>query len=339
MKRSHAKRAGLAFVLLYFFMAIICIVLAGLMFQFTAPNFKNWAWQHLSALEVASIAYVFFCSFLGFAAFAHPRVGILTAYIIFTVLSLIFTLAIAVFTLIAGSTGFLNVFFGCNAFFTGMMNIWMGMDNYLLNADMYLCSADCPCFIQNTTPYTSNPFVAPAFNQWTVTQNNLNAVNFQGCSQAVHTNVYTAANAASPDFFNPNGDFNAANFWAYMANIENRFSCTGFCQINYLNAFTNQPTQVSKYLFTDVNRGPPAAFGCLDIFLNWVPSYLLAFGSVAMVLFFFQLLSLIMAGALCHHRRGDVHNDVVVVTQKEVIVERPAVAYERPVVVNGPAVI
>jgi hypothetical protein len=85
-------------------MAIICIILAGLMFQFTAPDFKNWAWSSLSALEIAAIAYVFFCSFLGFAAFASPRVGILTAYIVFTVLSLLFTIAVSIFALIAGSS-------------------------------------------------------------------------------------------------------------------------------------------------------------------------------------------------------------------------------------------
>jgi hypothetical protein len=219
------------------------------------------------------------------------------------------------------------------------MNIWMGMDNYLLNADMYLCSPDCPCFIQNTTPFTTNPLIAPAFTQWSVTNAPGSAVNFQGCSFGVKANVYNAANAASPDFFNPAGDFNAVNFWTYMANIESRFSCTGFCQINYINTFTNQPTQISKYLFTDVNRGPPAISGCLNTILNWLPSYLLAFGSVGLVLAFFQLLSLIMAGALCHHRRSDVHNDVVVVNKKEVVVERPAVAYERPVVVNGPPVV
>jgi len=214
----------------------------------------------------------------------------------------------------------------------------MGMDGYLLNADMYLCSPDCPCFIQNAVPYTSNPAFVNQFNQWTVTQNNFDAVNFQGCNFQVKQQVYLAANAASPGFFNPNGDFNALNFWAYMANIENRFSCTGFCQVNYLNAFTNAPTSIGKYLFTDVNRGPPVFSGCLDVILNWIPSYLLAFGSVALVLGFFQLLALIAAGALLH-RHAEVHNDVVVVNQKEIVVERPQVAYERNVVVNGPAVV
>lgn len=214
------------------------------------------------------------------------------------------------------------------------------MDNYLINADQYLCSPQCPCIIPNTVPFTSNTTIAPAFNQWTLTNGNNGAVNFQGCSNAVKTNVYNAAAAASPAYFNPNGDFDAVNFWNYMANIENRFLCSGFCQRNYINGFTNQATSIQKYLFTDINRGPPVYSGCLHQVLNYVPSYLLAYGSIAIVLTFFQFMSLICAGILARHRKADYHNDVVVVKQKEVVVERPPVAYQtREIYADRPAAI
>lgn len=221
------------------------------------------------------------------------------------------------------------------------MNIWMGMDNYIINADQFLCSPQCPCFIKDTSLFTSNQASNAAFNQWTTTLNDQDVVNFQGCSLAVKQNVYDIANSLSPDFFNPNGDFNAAQFWAYMATIENRFSCSGFCNINYINSFTSTATSISKYIFTDVNRGVPANAGCLDIILNWLPSYLLAFGSVGIVLAFFQLISIIMAGILSHYKGKDYkNNDVVVVNNRKVIVKRPAIAKERrDVYVERPVIV
>lgn len=87
-------------------MAIICIVLAGLMYQLTAPDFKNFSYASLSALEVASIVYVFFCSFLGFATFMVPRFTILATYMTFTIVSFLFTVAVSVFAIVAGSSKF-----------------------------------------------------------------------------------------------------------------------------------------------------------------------------------------------------------------------------------------
>lgn len=298
------------------------------MYDFADPNFKRFPWEPLSALEIASIAYVFFVAFIGFAAFSHPKTGLLVAFIIFLILSILFTMAISIFAIVAGSTGFINALFGCNAPINGIMSIWRGMDNYLVNVDQNLCSPACPCFISNTGAFTTNQFAAPFFNQFTRSTNPADPINFQGCSNTVHVNVYNAARLANGDF-DPNNDFNQENFWAYMARVENRFQCSGFCQNNYFNTVTNSQFFITKFLFTDINRGPPLFTGCWDQYINFLPPFLNAFGAVGLLLAGFEIFALAFAIALLRHRKKHHHDKEVVVDSRPVVSNQPVVAYER----------
>jgi hypothetical protein len=167
------------------------------------------------------------------------------------------------------------------------MDIWRGMDTYLINADRNLCSAACPCYINNPGVFTQNSTVAPFYNNWATTNNNLGATRFQDCPLSVKLATYNAA-LADPAF-NPTGNFVAERFWNYMAKTEDRFTCTGYCVNNYVNPINNQRQFMFKYLFSNINRGIPLYSGCIDVVLNWLPRYLLAFGAVGLALSFFQV--------------------------------------------------
>ena len=52
--------------------------------------------------------------------------------------------------------------------------------------------------------------------------------------------------------------------------------------------------EMAKYLFTDINRGPPRYIGCLNEVIQWLPGYLQAFGSMTMLLLGLQIVMLAM---------------------------------------------
>jgi hypothetical protein len=149
--------------------------------------------------------------------------------------------------------GYANLYFGCNARITGLLEVWRGMDAYLVNVDQLLCSPECPCYITNTQAFTTNAQVAPYFNQWTLSTEPYGATSFQKCDTTVRNSAYANALVMDSDF-DPNRDFDANAFADYMARLENRFQCSGWCRSSYTNRVTGQEMFISKYLFTDINR-------------------------------------------------------------------------------------
>jgi hypothetical protein len=168
------------------------------------------------------------------------------------------------------------------------MQTWRGIDTYLQRVDQALCSQACPCYFNNITGFVNNATVSPYFNQWTKTNVPSNTA-FQNCSSQVQVGVYQGAQA-NDAYFDPNNEFNSNNFFNYMSDAETDFQCSGWCNVTYLNTNTNTQMVMFKYLFTDVNNGPPQRLGCLNSVIEWLPPYLMAYGSVTMVLVGFQVI-------------------------------------------------
>jgi hypothetical protein len=114
------------------------------------------------------------------------------------------------------------------------------------------------------------------------------AVAFQNCTTAVKTNALQNAKL-DPDF-DPTNDFNAQRFADYMGRIETQFNCAGWCQTKYINGINGQTMMMSKYLFTNINRGPPGDRGCYYRVVNWIIPYLIAWGAVTLVMVGFQVI-------------------------------------------------
>jgi hypothetical protein len=200
------------------------------------------------------------------------------------------------------------------------MEVWQGLDGYLLNADRALCSAECPCYITNTIPFQYNETVQPIYSQWVTTPQDLGAVNFQGCPTAVKRTVYNQA-VQSSELFDPEPkQFNEQKFWDYMSRFEDQFSCTGFCFNTYIDKNSGKESKMFKYLFTDINKGVPIHSGCLNSILQWLPSYLLAYGSVGMVLAGVEIALLFIALSLLK-ATGNKEEQVEILDVREV---RPA---------------
>jgi hypothetical protein len=186
----------------------------------------------------------------------------------------------------------------------GFMDIWNNIDAFILNVDQQLCSPDCPCYLTNTFPYSDNPSFSPYLNQWTLTSEAYGAVAFQNCTTSVKSSAYNNARTLNPNF-DRDGTFNIQRFSDYMARVEREFNCAGWCRTSYVNGNTGQQMILSKYLFSDINRGPPVNRGCFYPYINWVVPYLLAWGSVVMVLVGFMIIMFAMLLLLRNARRDE----------------------------------
>ncbi len=87
----------------------------------------------------------------------------------------------------------------------------------------------------------------------------------------------------------------------------------------YLTPASTTPITLSKYLFSDINRGIPENVGCIQILMHWLPGYLLAWGSVAMVLFGIEIVLFALAAMLAASRKKEGGHDVVHHERIEVI--------------------
>lgn len=221
-----------------------------------------------------------------------------------------FNTAIAIFALVAASHGWVNTYLGCNGKFNGVMETWRGIDSYLQRVDQALCSPACPCYFNVTSPFVNNATVAPYYNSWTKTlPNQLGNVAFQECSGQVQSNVINSARAADV-YFDPNKEFNTANFFDYMNSVENDFKCAGWCNVTYFNTNTNSDQVMFKYLFSNVNKGVPQRLGCLNSIIEWLPPYLNAWGAVTLVLVGFQLIVFILTLCQCWAREKDHQHQI-----------------------------
>jgi hypothetical protein len=248
----------------------------------------------------------------------------------------LFTLSISIFAIVAGSSilnslftllaGFIDIYYGCTAKINGLMDVWNGIDSYLLNADRAFCSTECPCFISNTIPFEYNSTVSSDFLSWTRTQTiEDGAINFQACPANVKRNAYIQAKQLYP-LFDPDQQFNDEKFFDYMGRFENHFKCTGFCTNKYKIQESGQEFTMYKYLFTNINNGIPQHSGCLNSILQWLPTYMLAYGSVGLVLAGTQIIILIL-GLFLDNAKSErdipYHRDVEVREVRPQFEERP----------------
>jgi len=271
--------------------------LASIDYQLSSPNFSNLKWSALSAVQIACIIYVLVLALIGFLLFCCPGTCFAVIYAIILFISFLFVAAIGILALIASQTGWLDTNFGCSASYTVVLDVWNGVDAYLNEVDQGLCSNGCSCLITNSTGYTSNSTIKTEYDRWDKSTT-VGAIAFPNCTSQLRDSALSQAR--TDPTFSSVSNFNDTAFASYMAILENKFQCTGFCKTNYKNANYNANVDMVKYLFTDINRGPPLNTGCLTQFINWVPNYLKVWGSLAIAIAGLQLILFIVTICICY---------------------------------------
>ncbi len=198
-------------------------------------------------------------------------------------ISLLWNFAVAVYVLVAGGPGWRSIYEGCQMKYNGVLGQFHNIDTYLQEVDKNMCSPQCPCFISNSSGFSGNSTVTPFYNLWTKTTNPKGAVAFQNCTNELQSFTYKEAMRRDKNF-DPEGTFDVIKFQDYFARLENDFGCTGWCDVEYFNPNYNQNVFMAKYLFTDINRGPPVHFGCLNKLMEWLIPMLQAFGAIMIIL-------------------------------------------------------
>lgn len=217
--------------------------------------------------------------------------------------SLLFNFAIAIYVFVGARLGWIDTFLGCQSKFQGVFAAFNYIDTYMQIIDQSFCSPACPCYITNSA-YSTNSTIAPYYNLWTKSAVTGAATAFQNCSQALQTYAYKEA-ARRDIKFAQVSNFDVPEFYNYMMRIEENFDCTGWCSVEYYNANYNKYVLMSKYLFSDINRGPPQYYGCLNVVGPWLRNFLNAWGAMTMVLFGAQCLVLALLVCQIQAREKD----------------------------------
>lgn len=296
LSKKTIRTLGWISTSLAFVIVIINTILSGLTYRFSGPHFRNNPFHAVPQLQVTSIVFATFAIVMAFIAFAKPNITftIVTASIM--LISMLFCLTIGIYSVVAGRYGWSNTYLGCKMNYNGVLGNFHNIDSYLQITDQILCSASCPCFLPNGNLFTSNSTVSSSYNSWVKVNNPKGATSFTNCSSKLQDYALSEARRRDPNF-DLDGSFDAIKFSDYMSRVENDFNCNGWCSVEYYNPDYNKTVLMSKYLFTDINRGPPTYFGCINQLTPWLSGMLQAFGALHILLSSLQ--GAIFAFTLC----------------------------------------
>jgi hypothetical protein len=292
------KWVSLVILFIVLILSIALIIYTGVEY-----NSDNQNWQYMSftgmngALQLAAIAFMIVVAVVGILGFFLENTLILIIFAILAFLAFIFLTGIAILDLIVDS----NIRsdqrnnIGCNTNYTPLLNSYKIVDTYMQNVDTAFCSTSCPCNIYNPFAFTAYP---NTYATWVSNTNGVN--NFTSCSAPLQNNVYTnsLSQYQSKTGDNSNRTFSTSNFANYWGSVETRFNCSGFCNTTYLNN-QGQSITIAKYLFSDINRGPPNTIGCYAPLFAWFANFLEAYGIIALIIALLMLILIILVCFWC----------------------------------------
>lgn len=288
----------------------MCIILAGISYQYAGPAFKqNAPYVTLPGLQIACIIYSFWMVGWGLISFIKPSQGCTLSHAIFLLLSIVWNIAIGVFALVAYRVNFFNTFLSCNSGYDGVLALWNGVDTYLQHANNALCSPNCPCHFTNTSGFLSNINIAPYYDTWNKTNDPAGSIAFPNCSETVKVKALELTRKEDSNL-EPMGTFDPDKFAGYMGFVENFFDCTGWCNTTYYDTLNNKTEVFYKYLFSDINRGPPVHTGCLMPMVNWLLPYLGAWGSLTIALSILQLIVFAFTILQCQQKSNEDEDQI-----------------------------
>lgn len=73
------------------------------------------------------------------------------------------------------------------------------------------------------------------------------------------------------------------DFMTFWGRIEKKFDCNGWCESSYTGE-DGKYHIMTKYLFSDVNKGVVRNRGCMHRLIDWLPKVINTFGSVLLII-------------------------------------------------------
>ena len=337
---------GLVFTIVFGALSVICIVISGVDYQQTDMKWTDVGpWRHLAALQVSVVVVVFFIFLLGLITFTCGAQckTIQMIFVLFEFLTMIFALGVAIFALVAGAIGKDDYTKMCNKNYTGIFEDFKVLDELMFIADQTLCSDKCLCNeIKNQSALEDfNDFyneklripngdsdISPAFNNGTVAERlvlkydkNSNVKRLQDCP-----NVFESVKSQFNEKTKSKLNIKIEDFMTFWGRIEKKFDCNGWCETSYIGEDSNYHI-MSKYLFSDVNKGVVRNRGCMHRLIDWLPKVINTFGSVLLIIGVILIFVFILGVSLLfdctvegsnfpNEERGHVHKKKLTETDK-----------------------
>lgn len=201
--------------------------------------------------------------------------------------------------LAASAAGKMEDYVGCKTEYKGILKVYTNIDRVLEIMDLALCSTECPCRFDESVKanFTSNTTMKKYYEKW---KNNGPNERFQNCSKELQSNIEKYFLLHDTVYGNYLKNFNISKFSDFWEYIENKFSCTGWCEKEYVYNGTfpgkNETSKTLeggfyKYLVSGINKGPVEKVGCLEAVIDWLPPKLFAYGIISLLCSIFGIFS------------------------------------------------
>lgn len=297
--KAVIKGVGLTLLILFLISSSAGVIFTLLDYSSFNSSLLDLKWKPFSAFQLACVIYCTVLSILGFFVFCCTNTCFVVFYSILLMLGFISMSVVGGLSLVAGQFGWIKDYLSCQTKWSGLLDSYKAVDKYLANVDQYLCSDQCICYIDSRTidNYKKNTTFIEYLSKWNTKDNSTYARNFMNCTVQVQ-NIVLAKTVSSDTSIYENS-ISPRSLFSFIGNLEKTYKCSGFCNTVYYNSFTKSKMLMAKYLFTNINNGPPENIGCFKFFVRNLPAYLRYFGSVALVIAGFQIVLFILSVAFC----------------------------------------
>lgn len=311
---------------LHFTLSIILtiIIIALVVLILLKSNIKNFTFQWTPILisMICILCFIVILLLIGGFGLCYRSKFCYSIFFILILCTVLLFLGLGIFCLVNSSTAFVSKTFGCETENQSLNSTYSNYDRYLQEVDKVFCSSNCVCSLYNYKNFTevqqtnenkNNKYsevdsrgdysLEFSLSTWDFDEKTGKPTAFTNCT----ANAQELAKNNFRSKYNSNmTDKDISDFTSWYTLLEVNFNCVGICNTKYVvNGFRRR---MNKFLFTDINRGPPDYFGCIDSIAEWVPSQLLIVGFVCLGLVIVSSIILWLTGILVFGNNKDEEN-------------------------------
>jgi len=257
--------------------------------KFTDISFK---WTSIVIVLGLIMAFVAALLLIGGLSLCYNNSLLYSVFFVLSLMSVVAFLSIGIFSLVNSSTKAISAAFGCNTTNEELHEDYKDYDSYLFEVDKILCSDDCECSLTHNN-FTSvaevialkrkdesdknvDLSIQSSIDHLVYTEEEGKPTSFDKCNEKAQEKAENEFLESSQTDMNNEDIF---DFVSWYSLLETHFDCVGLCNTTYIEG--GYFRMINKYLFTNINRGPPLYNGCLNSVAEWAPDQLLILGLIS----------------------------------------------------------
>ena len=299
LQKTTVRKSGRYIAYILSLLCITNIIIISIQFKYINITWiSKGIWRHYSILSILACMFqVLGISLALIINFRHLECKTLQKiFCIYQLIAIIFVLFVCNFSLICATIKENNETKNCIKDLKGFFSQFLILDKYFQNIDSILCSNECPCVISNRNVYdtlNNEEINKISFNE-EISDNDI--IRFQQCNYSIQDNINKefTGNSKVKDKLK---EIKIDKFYKYWKNIEEKFECVGWCNLNYDNS-DNKNRIMKKYLFSDINKGI-VNDSCMKKVTKYISKMIKIFGVLLYISWFLMVASYIFGFILC----------------------------------------